>query len=48
LNKYAGVRDAVSIAGVTMPFRNRPRFSLKSDLPVGTSDKKGAAEKPPL
>jgi len=42
------VRDAVSIAGVTMPWRNRPRSSLKSDLPIGTNDKKGAAQKPPL
>jgi hypothetical protein len=25
-------RDAVSIVGVTMPWRNRPRSSLKSDL----------------
>jgi hypothetical protein len=25
-------RDAVSIAGVTMPWRNRPRSSLKSDF----------------
>jgi len=48
LNKYAWPRDAVSIAGVTMPWRNRPRSSLKSDLSFGTSDKKGAAEKPPL
>ena len=40
LNKYARARDAVLIAGVTMPWRNRPRSSLKSDLPVGTRDKK--------
>jgi hypothetical protein len=33
-------RDAVSSAGVTMPWRNRSRSSLKSDLPVGTRDKK--------
>jgi hypothetical protein len=40
LDKYARARDAVSIAGVTMPWRNRPRSSLKSDLPVGRTDKK--------
>jgi hypothetical protein len=41
-------RDAVSSVGVTMPWRNRPRSSSKSDLPIGTNDKKGAAQKPPL
>jgi hypothetical protein len=40
LNNYARARDAVSIAGVTMPWRNRPRSSVKGDLPVGTRDKK--------
>src|SRR6266851_929576 len=49
LSKYARARDAVSIAGVTMPWRNRPRSSLKSDSPVGTSNKKrGGSKAAPL
>jgi hypothetical protein len=49
LSRYAQARDAVSTAGVTLPWRNRSRSSLKSDLPAGTGDKKrGGSKAAPL
>src|SRR5882724_11285736 len=48
LSRYAQAHDAVSTVGVTLPWRDSSRSSLKSDLLPARATKKGAARKPPL